>query len=53
MKFGAINLMPEQYESEILKPELRPAYIEKAFKIQKRKPIVVGTIRTLRKRYEN
>jgi hypothetical protein len=51
-KSKAIELMAEQYEQELLEPELRPEYIEKAIKIQKQKPIKVGTADKLRKRYE-
>jgi hypothetical protein len=46
-KFGlkdksmAIEMMAEQYEKEILEPELRPEYIEKAKKIMKQKAIPV------------
>ena len=51
-KSEAINLMAEQYEEEILEPELRPEYIEKAKKIMKEKPIHVGTPNDLRKKME-
>ena len=34
-KSQAINKMAEQYEEEILEPELRPEYVEKIKKIQK------------------
>ena len=34
-KSEAINLMAEQYEEEILEPELRPEYIVKLKKIEK------------------
>ena len=50
-KSQAINLMAEQYEEEILEPELRPEYIEKAKKIMKQKPIHVGSLENFRKRY--
>ena len=42
-KSEAIELMAEQYEEDILEPELRPEYIEKAKKIMKEKPEHVGT----------
>jgi len=48
-KSGAIETMAEQYEKEILEPELRPEYIEKAKKIMKEKPILIGTTNNLRK----
>lgn len=51
-KSEAINMMAEQYEEEILEPELKPEYIEKAFKIHNQPSIKVGTIANLRKRYE-
>lgn len=50
-KSEAIDMMAEQYEEEILEPELRPEYIEKAKKIMKQKKIRVGTVDNLRKRY--
>ena len=40
-KSEAIELMAEQYETEILEPELRPQYIKKLRKIQKQKAIKV------------
>ena len=48
-KSQAIDLMANEYEQEILEPELRPEYIEKAKKIMKEKPIRVGTPKDLRK----
>lgn len=51
-KSEAINLMAEQYESELLEPELRPEYIRKSLRIHKQKPIEIGTVENLRKRYE-
>ena len=48
-KSQAIDLMAEEYEHEILEPELRPEYIEKAQKIMKEKPVKVGTPKDLRK----
>ena len=48
-KSEAIEIMTEQYEMELLEPELRPEYIEKAKKIMKEKPIHVGTPDNLRK----
>ena len=49
-KSQAIVVMAEQYEAEILEPELRPEYIEKAKRIMKEKPIHVGTPDNLRKK---
>ncbi len=51
-KSAAIDLMAREYESEILEPELRPEYIEKAKKIMSEKTIKIGTVGELRKRYE-
>ena len=34
-KSEAINLMSEQYEEEVLEPELRPEYVEKLERIDK------------------
>ncbi len=50
-KSQAIEVMAEQYKEEVLEPELRPEYIEKAKKIMKEKPIKVGNIENFRKRY--
>ena len=49
-KSEAIELMAEQYEEDILEPELRPEYIEKARKIMSEKPEHVGTPDDLRKK---
>lgn len=51
-KSEAINVMAEQYEEQIMDPEFRPEYLEKALQIQKQKKIKVGTVAQLRKRYE-
>ena len=50
-KSEAINIMAEQYEEEILEPELRPEYVEKAKRIMKETPIKLGSIENFRKRY--
>ena len=49
-KSSAIDLMATQYEEEILEPELKPEYIEKAKKIIQQKPVDVGNIENLRDR---
>ncbi|NHI95060.1 MAG: DUF2683 domain-containing protein [Candidatus Lokiarchaeota archaeon] len=49
-KSAAIDLMATQYEEEILEPELKPEYIEKAKKIIQQKPIDVGSVDDLRDR---
>ena len=51
-KSEAINLMAEQYEENVLEPQLRPEFIDRAKKIENEKPINVGTVAQLRKRYE-
>lgn len=50
-KSQAIIVMAEKYEEEMLEPELRPEYVKKALKIQKQKPILIGSAENLRKRY--
>ncbi len=51
-KSEAINMMAKQYEQEILEPQLRPEYIEKAKKIIDEKPLKIGNLKDFRKRYE-
>lgn len=48
-KSEAIDMMATEYEENILEPELKPEYIEKAKKIRKEKSIRVGNIKDLRK----
>ena len=43
-KSEAINKMAEEYEHEVLEPELRPEYIEKMRKIQKEKTVKIRDI---------
>ncbi|MCG2826727.1 MAG: DUF2683 family protein [Thermoplasmatales archaeon] len=50
-KSESIDLMAEQYGEDILEPELRPGYIRKAKRIMKQKPIKIGSVESLRKRY--
>ena len=40
-KSQAIDIMAKEYEENILEPELRPEYIEKAKRIMKQKAIPV------------
>jgi hypothetical protein len=40
-KSQAIDLMAQQYEKEILEPELRPEYIQKMKKRQKEKTVEI------------
>lgn len=51
-KSETINVVVEEYAEDLLEPELRPEYVKKAARIQRQKPIPVGTIKDLRKRYE-
>ncbi|MBI5881114.1 DUF2683 family protein [archaeon] len=51
-KSEAINIMAERYGENVLEPELRPEYIQKALKIHAQPSIRVGTVANLRKRYE-
>jgi hypothetical protein len=51
-KSSAIDLMAMQYEEEILKPELKPEYVEKARKIMRQKPVDVGSVENLRTRLD-
>ena len=50
-KSEAINVMADEYEEALLEPELRPEYVKKIEKIRKEKPIKIGTVENLRKRY--
>ena len=43
-KSSAIDLMAKQYEEDILEPELKPEYVEKATKIMRQKPVDVGSV---------
>ena len=52
-KSEAINIMAEQYEKELLEPQLRPIYIEKLQKIKKQKGISFKSVKELRKHIEN
>lgn len=47
-KSSAIDLMATQYEEEILEPELKPEYVDKARKIMEQKPLDVGNAENLR-----
>jgi len=49
-KSSAIDLMATQYEEEILEPELKPEYVDKARKIMEQKPLDVGNAENLRAR---
>jgi len=49
-KSAAIELVTKQYEEELLEPELKPEYIEKAKKIKGHDALDVGTVDELRDR---
>ncbi|MEK6937750.1 MAG: DUF2683 family protein [Nanoarchaeota archaeon] len=51
-KSEAIEIMAQQYEEEVLEPELRPEYVEKAKRIMQQKAIPIGSINDLRKRHK-
>jgi hypothetical protein len=51
-KSQAINVLAEEYEEEMMEPDLRPNYIKKALKIQKQTSIKVGTVDNLRNKYK-
>ena len=51
-KSEAINLVVKEYEESFLEPELRPEYIKKALRIHKQPSIKVGSLETLKKKYE-
>ena len=46
-KSEAINRMAEEYEEELLEPELRPEFIEKLRRIEKQKTIKLKSIEEL------
>ena len=41
--------MAQEYQQDILEPELKPEYIKKAKERMKEKPVKVGTSKDLRK----
>jgi len=51
-KSESIDTLASEYERAVLEPQLRPEYIQKARKVMKEKPIFIGTVAALRKRYE-
>ena len=48
-KSQAINILAEEYETEILEPELRPEYVEKLKILEKQKGIPFKNMAQLRK----
>ncbi len=48
-KSQAINILAQEYETELLEPELRPEYIEKLNRIRKGKYVKFNSIEELRK----
>lgn len=51
-KSEAIEIMAQQYEEELLEPELKPSYVKKANRILNQDPTQVGSVAELRKRYK-
>ncbi len=51
-KSAAIDIMAQEYAKELLEPELRPQYVEKASRIMRQRRIAIGTVSDLRKRYK-
>jgi len=51
-KSEAINIMAEQYENEMLEPELRPEFVEKIKKTEHLKGVKFKSIDELRYRYK-
>ena len=52
-KSEAINVMAEQYEKELLEPQLRPEYMEKLRSIKKQKGIHFKSVNELRNHIEH
>lgn len=50
-KSQAINKLAEEYSAEMLDFELRPEYIERLKKIEKQKPIRIGSFKDFQKRF--
>lgn len=51
-KSEAIDLVVKEYGDNILEPQLRPEYIQKAQGIHNQASLKVGSLENLRKRYE-
>jgi hypothetical protein len=52
-KSEAINIMTQQYEQELLEPQLRPEYVAKLQSIKKQKGTHFKSVDELRKHIEN
>ena len=50
-KSQAINMMAMQYEEEVLEPEFRPEFVARLKRIEKEKPIHIGSVKNFRKRF--
>ena len=50
-KSDAINRVISEYGDNLMEPELRPEYVEKAKKIMKWKPVKVGGMEDFDRRY--
>ena len=51
-KSSAIMRMAAEYEKELMEPELRPEFVEKAREIMNQEPIDVGTVENWKKMLE-
>jgi len=51
-KSDAVNFVIDQFEKELLEPELRPEFIQKIKKISKEKGVPFKSVDELRKRYQ-
>jgi hypothetical protein len=52
-KSDAVSYVLQQYETELLEPELRPQYVDKLQKLEKQKGIAFKNMADLRKTLEN
>jgi len=52
-KSQAVAMITKIYEEELLEPELKPEYIDKAKEIMGKKALVIGSIKDFKKRYDN
>ncbi|MBI3033652.1 DUF2683 family protein [Candidatus Woesearchaeota archaeon] len=50
-KSAAIDRIVKEFSNELLEPELRPEYLERASRIDKQTTVKIGTIENLRKLY--
>jgi hypothetical protein len=50
-KSEAIDILAKEYEENLLEPTLRAEYVARANKIMKQKPIKIGNVSDLKKKY--